>query len=171
MTIKAENSVTREDINAFMRCSSAKSRFIILTIGALFLLFSAFSIIVGSMGKNFSYCLMGIIWCVLVYFYIFAVSPVLSYRSFCRRYGSDALVQYEITEDKLFMTVKSGDRTWEKTAIMEEMFKAVETDDYFFIYMKRNESFIMHKKGFISGTPDDLAEMLIKKLGRKYNRR
>ena len=171
MSIKAENTVTQSDINALIKCSGSKTRTILIVLSLTFVMFLIFCMIVGSTGRNFGYCIAGLIWCGLVYSYMFLLNPRLVYRSFCRRYGREAIVNYKFKNGKLSVRIENSGGNLDKSKQIEDMFRAYETDDYYFLYIKRNETFILRKSGFTEGTPKELSEELMKKMGNRYIRK
>ena len=171
MNIKAENNVTQADINALIKCSGSKTRTILIVLSVTFVIFLIFCMIVGSTGRNFSYCIAGLLWCGLVYSYMFLINPRLVYRSFCRRYGKEAIVKYSFRKDKMSVKVENSGGTLDRSKQIEDMFRVYETDEHYFLYIKRNESYILRKSGFTEGTPKELSEELLKKMGNKYIRK
>ena len=171
MSIKAENTVTQQDINAFIKCSGSKTRTILIVLSVTFVMFLIFCMIVGSTGRNFSYCIAGLIWCGLVYSYLFLINPRLTYRLFCKRYGSEAIVKYKFKSGKMSVHIENSGGSLDKSKRLEDMFRAYETDDYYFLYVKRNETYILRKSGFTEGTSKELSEELMKNMGSKYIRK
>ena len=171
MNIKAENTVTQSDINALARCSGSKTRTILAILSVTFVMFLIYCMIVGSTGKNFGYCIAGLIWCALVYVFLFVLNPRITYRSFCRRYGSDAIVKYRFKGNKMSVHVENSGGTLDKSKQIEDMFRAYETDGYYFLYIKRNETYILRKSGITEGTARELSELLMKKMGNRYIRK
>ena len=171
MDVKAENTLTKQDINALIKCSAGKTGRILIILSVTFVMFLIFCMIVGSTGRNFSYCLAGLLWCALVYSYIFLVNPVIVYRSFCKKYGSDAIIVFKFKNDKMSVHIENSGGSLNCTKNLEDLFKAYETEDHFFLYTKRNETYIMRKSGITQGTPRELSEGLTRKMGNKFVRK
>lgn len=170
MNIKAENTIDKHDVRSLINCSHSSLRFMLILLTAVFASFLIFCIAVGNTGKNTGYCIVGIIWCTVVYVYSFAINPVIAYRSFKKKY-SDMLIKFKLSEKKVTFSISDGKNTHEKTKKYVDMFKVYETDEYFFFYLKRNKSYIMKKSGIYQGTASDITETLTKEMGVKFIRK
>ncbi|MGN0612663.1 MAG: YcxB family protein [Porcipelethomonas sp.] len=171
MVIKAENNVDAKDIKALINCNSSKLKFMLILLTLTFAAFLAFCIIMNNTGKNTGYCIVGILWCIVVYAYVFIINPKIVYRSFRRKYTSGALIKYELTAKSAAMTVVSEKGKWEKRKNYRDMFRAYETPDYFFFYTKRNETFILKKSGIKQGGTEDISGLLAEEMGAKFIRK
>ena len=171
MVIKSENNVKQEDIKALINCNSSKVKFMLIVLAITFTAFLIFCLIAGNTGKNFGYCLAGIIWCVIVYSYVFLLNPVLVYNSFKKRYTEKAVVKYEFTAKSIAITVDSENGSFNKRKNYRDMFRIYETPEYFFFYTKRNESYIMKKSGIKQGKASELSEMILKEAQARFIRK
>ncbi len=167
MIVKAENTIDKQDVKAMVSCSHSSLKFMLILLASVFTLFLVFCIAISNTGKNSSYCIVGVIWCAVVYAYSFMINPVLAYRSFKKKYSADATVQFKFNANNLAISIDKS----EKRKNYKDMFKVYETEDYFFIYTKRNESYIMKKSGIQQGKASDAAEIFAKELSPKFIRR
>ena len=171
MTVKAQNKVNREDIKALINCNSAKLKFMLILLFGTFTAFLIFCMISNNTGNNFGYSLAGILWCVIVYCYVFLINPALVYRSFRRRYSEEAVISYCFSEKKLTLKLANGNGHLDKKRNFADMFKIYETDDHFFFYFKRNEAYIMRKSGITEGSAGEISEVILKEAGQKFIRK
>ncbi|MBE6845496.1 MAG: YcxB family protein [Ruminococcus sp.] len=171
MVIKSENNVKQEDINALISCNASKVRFMLILLTVTFTAFLLFCMIVGNTGKNLGYCIAGIIWCVVIYAYVFFINPKAVYRSFKRRYTENAIVKYEFTAKSAAIKVESENGKFDKRKNYRDMFRIYETPEYYFFYVKRNESYIMKKSGLKQGTASELSEIILKEAQNRFVRK
>ncbi len=171
MNVKAKNTINKQDVKSLINCSHSSLRFMLILLTSVFALFLVFCIVVKNTEKNAGYCIVGIIWCAIVYVYSFAVNPVIAYRSFKKKYSENALIEFKLSENNIAFSISDGKNTYEKTKKYQDMFKAYETDGYFFFYIKRNKSYIMKKSGIYQGTASDITEVLTRKMGVKFIRK
>ena len=169
--ITAQNPVEQRDIFALTKCSGAKTRTVLLILAVAFAAFMVFCMVVGSTGKNFGYCIAGLIWCALVYAFVFLLNPRLTYRSFCRRYDRNAVVSYKFKDKKVGITLENGGGNLLVNKNISDLFRCYETTDHFFIYVKRNETYILRKNAITEGSPAELSQLLEKEMGSKLVRK
>lgn len=171
MTIKSENSINPEDIKALNNCNSAKLKFMLILLTVTFFAFLVFCLIMDSMENNFSYCFLGIIWCAVVYFYAFVLKPKFMYNSFKKKYSENAVVKYEFNNTTALLAIENEKGRTEKYKQYCDMFRIYETPEYYFFYIKRNESYIMKKSGFKDGSPQELSGIIEKENPRAFIRK
>lgn len=171
MIVRSENNIDKQDVKSLINCSHWSLKFMLIFLILVFTSFLTFCIAVDNIGKNFSYCIVGITWCALVYAYSFIINPKLAYKSFKKKYLKDAVVKFKLTDKNFAVTIVNENGTWDKRKNYQDMFKAYETPDYFFFYTKRNESYIMKKSGIHQGEASDITEALTKEMGAKFIRK
>jgi len=171
MVIKSENNIEQKDINALINCNSSKVKFMLIILAVTFTAFMIFCFITGSTGQNLGYCIAGIIWCIIVYTYVFIINPRFVYNSFKKKFSKDAVVKYEFTAKSVAIKVESENGRFDKRKNYRDMFRIYETPEYYFFYTKRNESFIMKKSGIKQGKTSELSELIQKEAANRFVRK
>ena len=171
MVIKSENKVSKADVKALINCNSAKVKFMLILLTVTFVGFLIFCMIAGNTGNNFGYCLAGIIWCAVVYVYIFILNINFTYSAYKKKYSADAVVKCEFTARSMAVSIESSNGKWDKRKNYRDMFRIYETADYFFFYVKSRESYIVKKSGFKQGNPKELSEIILRENPSKFIRK
>lgn len=169
MVIKAENNVTKDDVKALINCNSAKLKFMLILLIVTFLAFLIFSLIIGNNLEGLY--ILGVVWCAVVYGYVFFINPKVTYNLFKKKYTEEAVVSYQFNEKSVEVTVESQKESLKKRKNYRDMFRIYETPQYYFLYFKRNESYIMKKSGIKQGTPAELTDMILKQEPREFIRK
>lgn len=171
MKVISENNVNKNDIKNFINYSHSSLKFMLILLLAAFILFLIFCVIINNTGNNFGYGLAGIIWCFVVYTYSFIINPSVAYSSFKKKYTKEAVIKFEFLKQNLSISITSPNGKWDIRKNYGDLFKAIETEDYFFFYVKRNEAYIMKKEGIKQGDPKDITDMLTGEMGNKFIRK
>lgn len=171
MVIKAENRVGQKDVDALIHCNSAKVKFMLILLFIIFAAFTIFGIARGNSFKSMAVYFAGIIWCIVVYVYVFLLNPKITYKSFKKKYTENAAIKYQFTERSVGISIENENGKTEKRYNYRDMFKIYETPEYFFIYAKRSESYIMKKSGLTQRTAAELSEMIEKENPKAFIRK
>ncbi len=171
MVIKSENRVEQKDVNALINCNSAKVKFMLILLFIIFAAFTIFGIAMGNSFKSMAVYFAGIIWCIVVYIYVFLLNPKITYKSFKKKYTKNATIKYQFTERSVGITIESENGKTEKRYNYRDMFRVYETPEYYFLYGKRSESYIMKKSGLTQGTAAELSEIISKENPKVFIRK
>lgn len=171
MKIISENKVNKNDIKNLVYCSHSSLKFMLILLIITFSLFFIFCLIVNSIKHNIGYCVIGILWCAFVYLYLFFINPKVIYNSFIKKYTKNAAVKFEFNKKYFKITIKNDKGETEKRQNYIDIFKAYETNQCFFFYVKRNEAYIMKKSGITQGTAEEITEILYSEMGAKFIRK
>ncbi len=168
MVIKAENHVEQKDVQVLINCNSSKVKFMLILLIITFVAFFIFCTIVGNKSGYLSYSILGVLWCAFVYGYIFLLNPKITYKAYKKKYTENALVKYQFTAKSVNITIDSKSSPCEMRKNYRDMFRIYETAEYYFFYVKRNESYIMKKSGISDGTVTELSEMIFKENPKNF---
>ena len=139
---------------------------LIITLG----IFLAVSII-NNNGDNIRFNILGILWCVSVYVYCFFVEPIFYFRSFKKKYSENAVIRFVFDKKNLAVSINGENAAFDKRKGYCNIFKIIESDEYFFVYFKRDEAFIMKKSGLLKGNIKDISEILSIEMRNKFIRK
>ena len=145
--------------NRFYKMGSLRIIIICGLLGALSLLMM-FNPKYGSNG----YILMGFTLLIAGYFfYVMKLAPKKRYQTVEAAYRQNKF--YHMDEKKIEIESEKG------TAKLtyEDIFKAYEIDDFFYLYLSNTEALIMDKRNFTAGDPLDFRKILQDNLGKFFN--
>jgi hypothetical protein len=83
--------------------------------------------------------------------------------------SSETAYYFRIDENKIYQEMCSGENfrsTSESSYAM--LYKAYETGSHFFLFISKLQTHVVPKKDIISGTPEELANILSATLGKKF---
>lgn len=118
----------------------------------------------------------------LVIFSIFGVlfKPLISYankknnQNQAKTYSllnKETINYFKFDNDQFYVKTVKGDAFRGETGgLYSELFKAVETDAYFFVFLNAAQAYCVPKKDIITGTAAELSELLKNKFGDKFKR-
>lgn len=167
MVIKAENTVNFEDIKKLNKSTSSSVQIMLAVFTVFMLALIIISLCTGNSGRNLKIGIAGFIWCVFVYVYMFMVNPRLTYKNFRKKYGN-APVKYMLNQKSMGISIENPEGSWDIRKNYRDMFRVTETADCFYIYVKRNESYILKKSGISDGTAEDVRNVMSAEMGNKY---
>jgi ABC-type multidrug transport system fused ATPase/permease subunit len=99
-------------------------------------------------------------------FFIYIIQPMLLFN---RLYDRLTMAQQYVFRDDVF-EVRSEEpiSKGQSENRYEVLYKAFETDDYFFLYIGPAVAYLLRKADFAPGAPEELRAKLREKLGRKF---
>ncbi|NCA93458.1 YcxB family protein [bacterium] len=156
-----------EEITALNKLTVRGFWYIILLLGIIMLL----SLPIGIMTGDYTFFIA-----MVIAFLLFGLIIIYSIKAAPNKYlksfgmaGGDAFNNYKFREEFLEIAALKNEeiKGWSKI-YYHELFKVTETDKYFFIYISIGQAHVLDKRGFLSGTPQDLAMLLQQKLGNKF---
>lgn len=167
MTVKAENTVGYDDIKELCRTSSASVKIMLCIFSAAMLVLVIISVFTGNSGRNLHLGIAGLIWCLVVYAYIFVLNPRILYNRFRKNYGSSP-VKFTFYQQNMSVSADCGENSFDIRKNYSDIFKITETDSYFFINFRRNEAYILKKGGITEGSSEDIRSIISREMGMKY---
>ena len=167
MTIKAENTVDFEDIKQLNKSSSASVKIMLGVFIAAMIILMVVSLCTGNSVRNIKISVVGILWCVFVYVFMFIVNPRTTYKKFRKKYGN-VPIKYTLNEKSMGISIENTDGSWDIRKNYRDIFKFTETDKYFFIHIKRNEAYILKKSGISQGTAEDIKNIVTREMGSRF---
>ncbi|MGN1481017.1 YcxB family protein [Porcipelethomonas sp.] len=167
MVVKAENTINYEDIKKLNRCTSSGIIIMLCILIAAAVIFIAAALISGNNENKISFGFWTLVWCAVVYIYMFIINPKMTYSAFLKKYGNSP-VKYEFNEKSVRICIENQDGSWDIRKNYRDMFKIHETDDYFFIHVKRNEAYILKKSGIFQGTAEEIRNAVFSEMGNKF---
>ena len=167
MVIKAENTVDFDDIKRLNKIDSQPVKIMLTAFAGAMLVLIGIALCTGNFERNLKLGIAGLIWCAFVYSYMFIINPRLTYKNFRKKYGN-ALVKYTLNQKSMEISIENSDGNWEIRKNYRDMFKIHETDDYFFIHVKRNEAYILKKSCIVQGSPQDISAAVAEEMGSKF---
>lgn len=167
MKIIFENTIEKNDTKALIKYGRSSLKFMLILLLFTFAIYFIFSLI-NKNADNQRLSGLGIIWCAAIYVYVFFIQPQISFRSFKRKYSSNAVIKFVFDKKNLEVTINGE---FNKRKGYCNIFKVIETNDYFFVYFKRDEAFIAKKSGLTKGSLEDVSEILSVEMGTKYIRK
>lgn len=167
MTIKAENTVDFEDIKQLNKSSSASVKIMLGVFIAAMIILMVISLCTGNSVRNIKISVVGILWCIFVYVFMFIVNPRTTYKKFRKKYGN-VPVKYTLNEKSMGISIENTDGSWDIRKNYRDILKFTETDKYFFIHIKRNEAYILKKSGISQGTAEDIKNIVTREMGSRF---
>lgn len=102
----------------------------------------------------------------LLYCFILFAVPWINHKSMC---GKEELVNnYVFEDDMMTVSSKTEGAFGESKRTYESLDRVMETGKYLFLYINRNQAYIVKKSDFARGDVDVLKAYLKTKLGKKY---
>ena len=167
MTIKAENTVGFADIKQLNKSGSASVKIMLGIFIAAMIVLMVISLCTGTSVRNLKISIAGILWCAFVYVYMFIVNPKITYKNFRKKYGNAPII-YTLNQKSMGISIENFDGFFEIRKNYRDIFKITENEKYFFIYVKRNQAYILKKSGISQGTAEDIRNILVREMGNKF---
>ena len=150
------------------------------TSSIIILVFSAVLIIVGIIGlvwgedkEDFAYAMYCVTFGVLFYPIFLAVYAIM--RKFIKPnltlMSAQTEQQFQFFEDRFMCSQVKGDEFNDfMQAKYSVLFKVIETQSQYFLYISRTQCYVVNKADITAGTVDELNKILASNLGEKFKK-
>lgn len=108
-----------------------------------------------------------IMWGLLLYLYF--IVPKRQYKAAVAKM-KDLKNTYTFTDDSITVSSNGDGYSGSSEITYEKLYRAAETNEYFFLYINKRQAFVVDKTTFVGGSADELTARLTSVFGKKYIR-
>lgn len=134
-------------------------------------IFFVYCIIANFIAKNI--CISLIILFIMILFLYFRIYfPISNYKKTCRTFSKSKELNFTFTFYNNYFTITNSKKAKKDIPRIYyiKLYKIIEDENYFYLYLNEENATIIDKKGFILGTEKDFCNFLKKKCFFKFKK-
>jgi len=169
--IEVKSKFDKNLTKPLLRLQMRKLWWLYLIFILLFVFIGVLSFVSPETDSDKSFGIFMIVFGVLFFPLVYLLSKVFQkiLNNSTKSMSAETFMYFRFNENKIYQESNRGEEykaTYECSYTL--LYKAYETKSHFFMYISRMQTFIIPKKDIVTGTPEELRQILYNKLGYKF---